>query len=149
MPNPYDEADAAYRARWISGEKMGRPLWVPGVVTKKLPDTLTVTTLLAPTVSVTDKPTQFLLMDPAQRWRHASLPPPSPSHTGADPRICCPQPPHSVPDLNNLTHLHEASLLQATVHRFLDEEIYTAAGPVLIAVNPYRTIVQHQHTRRL
>ncbi|CRH01782.1 myosin C, putative [Plasmodium relictum] len=43
-------------------------------------------------------------------------------------------------DLTQLTHLHEASILHSLNLRFDIDEIYTFTGPILIAVNPFKTI---------
>ena len=43
-------------------------------------------------------------------------------------------------DLCELTHLHQPSILHAINSRFDLDKIYTFTGPILIAVNPYRTL---------
>eukprot|EP01138_Halocafeteria_seosinensis_P008732 gb/GECG01008925.1/.p1 GENE.gb/GECG01008925.1/~~gb/GECG01008925.1/.p1 ORF type:complete len:2582 (+),score=329.85 gb/GECG01008925.1/:1-7746(+) len=44
----------------------------------------------------------------------------------------------SVADMDQLPLLHEASVLENLEKRFLDDRIYTACGPVLIALNPFK-----------
>lgn len=46
--------------------------------------------------------------------------------------------PHGVPDMAKLDHLHEASLLHNLVRRHAAALPYTATGPIVLAVNPYR-----------
>ena len=43
-------------------------------------------------------------------------------------------------DVLHLPHITEASLLHALRVRYDRDEIYTSAGPILISVNPYKTI---------
>lgn len=45
-----------------------------------------------------------------------------------------------VPDVLHLPNVTEASLLHALRIRYNRDEIYTSAGPILISVNPYKTI---------
>jgi len=45
-----------------------------------------------------------------------------------------------VQDLVVLTHLHEPEVLQALQLRFDIDQIYTFCGPILIALNPFKTI---------
>lgn len=45
-----------------------------------------------------------------------------------------------VPDILHLPNVTEASLLHALRIRYNRDEIYTSAGPILISVNPYKTI---------
>uniref|UniRef100_A0A7S4T555 Myosin motor domain-containing protein n=1 Tax=Alexandrium monilatum TaxID=311494 RepID=A0A7S4T555_9DINO len=43
-------------------------------------------------------------------------------------------------DLSSLTHLHEPEVLQALQLRFDIDKIYTFCGPILIVVNPFKSI---------
>lgn len=43
-------------------------------------------------------------------------------------------------DLTQLTHLHEPAVLNSLNLRFDIDNIYTFTGPILIAVNPFKTI---------
>jgi myosin-5 len=43
-------------------------------------------------------------------------------------------------DLVSLVHLHEASILHALSTRYDKDMIYTATGPILIAVNPFKRL---------
>eukprot|EP00956_Cyclotella_meneghiniana_P021448 scaffold39136_cov29-Cyclotella_meneghiniana.AAC.1 len=45
-----------------------------------------------------------------------------------------------IPDVLHLPSVTEASLLHALRLRYDRDEIYTAAGPILISVNPYKSI---------
>ena len=45
-----------------------------------------------------------------------------------------------VDDVLHLPHVTEASLLHTLRIRYKRDEIYTSAGPILISINPYRTI---------
>eukprot|EP00899_Mesostigma_viride_P019284 jgi/Mesvir1/27357/Mv07168-RA.1 len=45
-----------------------------------------------------------------------------------------------VEDLTQLSFLNEPSVLNSLHQRYKDDEIYTRAGPVLIAVNPFRKL---------
>jgi myosin V len=47
------------------------------------------------------------------------------------------QPPH---DCITLTHLHEPAVVQCLLQRYQTDLIYTATGPVLLALNPFKTI---------
>jgi hypothetical protein len=46
-------------------------------------------------------------------------------------------PPH---DLITLTHLHEPAVVESLQHRYQQDLIYTATGPVLIALNPFQNV---------
>ena len=41
-------------------------------------------------------------------------------------------------DLVNLTHLHEPAVVNALRKRYAEDEIYTATGPILLALNPFK-----------
>jgi myosin-5 len=43
-------------------------------------------------------------------------------------------------DLISLTHLHEPAVVESLEARYNDDHIYTATGPVLLAVNPFQAI---------
>lgn len=45
-----------------------------------------------------------------------------------------------VPDLTSLTYLNEPSILHGLNLRYAEDEIYTHAGPVLIAINPFKQV---------
>lgn len=45
-------------------------------------------------------------------------------------------------DVLHLPHVTEASLLHTLRTRYKMDDIYTSAGPILISINPYRTIKQ-------
>eukprot|EP00898_Chlorokybus_atmophyticus_P008905 jgi/Chlat1/9015/Chrsp94S08344 len=51
----------------------------------------------------------------------------------------------AVEDLTQLSFLNEPSVLHALRLRYAEDEIYTRAGPVLIAVNPFRKL-EHLYT---
>jgi len=44
----------------------------------------------------------------------------------------------AVADLITLTHLNEPAVVQGLWTRYEDDKIYTAVGPILIAVNPFK-----------
>jgi hypothetical protein len=46
----------------------------------------------------------------------------------------------AVNDLITLTHLHEPAILHSLEIRFEDDIIYTATGPILLAVNPFKRL---------
>lgn len=46
----------------------------------------------------------------------------------------------SVEDLIGLTHLHEPAILHALRLRYDEDVIYTSTGPILIAINPFKTM---------
>ena len=48
-----------------------------------------------------------------------------------------------VDDILHLPHVTEASLLHTLRTRYQRDDIYTSAGPILISINPYRTLVQN------
>ena len=48
-----------------------------------------------------------------------------------------PECPH---DLISLTHLHEPAVVECLESRYTKDQIYTATGPVLLAVNPFQAI---------
>lgn len=52
----------------------------------------------------------------------------------------------SVPDLTSLSHLNEPSLLHTLDHRYETDVIYTKAGPVLIALNPCKSLPLYEKT---
>lgn len=45
-----------------------------------------------------------------------------------------------VDDITSMTYLHDPALLQTLCNRYEEHEIYTYAGAVLIAINPYRQL---------
>ena len=45
-----------------------------------------------------------------------------------------------VDDLTRLSYLNEPSILDNLRQRYGKDKIYTLAGPVLIAVNPYKRV---------
>lgn len=45
-----------------------------------------------------------------------------------------------VPDLTGLTYLNEPSILHGLNLRYSEDLIYTHAGPVLIAINPFKQV---------
>lgn len=47
-----------------------------------------------------------------------------------------------VPDVLNLPQINEASLLHTLRTRYGRDDIYTSAGPILISINPYKTVKQ-------
>jgi myosin V len=47
-----------------------------------------------------------------------------------------------VTDLTSLTYLNEPSILHGLRQRYQSDQIYTQAGPVLIAINPFRKVRQ-------
>ena len=65
-----------------------------------------------------------------------------------------PAPLAEVPDLTSLSFLNEPSILHSLRQRYTGDTIYTHAGPVLIAVNPFKSVplytpehVQHYVSR--
>ena len=53
----------------------------------------------------------------------------------------------NIPNLINLTHLHEPAILQSLNDRYLSNNIYTYTGRILIAINPFKNLPHLQ--RRL
>lgn len=53
------------------------------------------------------------------------------AHDGS--RVC----PH---DMISLTFLHEPAVVECLEHRYAEDQIYTATGPVLLALNPFQSI---------
>lgn len=47
---------------------------------------------------------------------------------------------YEKPDLINLNHLNEPSILNTVHKRYMSDSIYTYTGPILIAVNPFKEI---------
>ena len=45
-----------------------------------------------------------------------------------------------IPNLIDLTHLHEASILESLNKRYIKDIIYTYTGPILIAINPFKNL---------
>ena len=46
----------------------------------------------------------------------------------------------SVDDLTTLTHLHEPAIVKCLQDRFNRGAIYTSTGPILIAINPFKSL---------
>ena len=46
----------------------------------------------------------------------------------------------NIPNLINLTHLHEPAILQSLNDRYLSNNIYTYTGRILIAINPFKNL---------
>ena len=53
----------------------------------------------------------------------------------------------SVEDLINLTHLHEPAILHLLSLRFAHNLIYTYTGPILLAVNPFKSLPLYTEVR--
>ena len=51
---------------------------------------------------------------------------------------------NGVANMDELVHLHEASILDNIRVRFAQDIIYTATGPILIAMNPYKWLPIYQ-----
>ena len=47
---------------------------------------------------------------------------------------------HNVADLTSLTYLHEPAILYSLKERYAKNTIYTYTGPILLAVNPFKTV---------
>ena len=45
-----------------------------------------------------------------------------------------------ISDLTSLQNLHEPAILNALRERYLADKIYTNTGPILIAINPYKSV---------
>jgi myosin-5 len=54
----------------------------------------------------------------------------------------------SVNDLIKLNHLHEPAILHSLEARFAQDIIYTATGPILLAVNPFKPLPIYDDTRQ-
>jgi len=120
-PPPYDD-DSAYRARWLSARTFLRPIWVPAKVVSidaASASCVCQTTGLTPTVEV--------MVDCSPGAEESR---PLPMNTASE----------SFDDLVDLPHLHAAALLHNIQARFAQDQIYTYAGPILLAVNPYQYI---------
>jgi hypothetical protein len=52
-------------------------------------------------------------------------------------------------DLTRLSFLNEPSILNNLLCRFKDDSIYTAAGSVLVAINPFRPVTTSPHSQKL
>lgn len=111
VKNPYDEGDSSYRASWLPSDLCTRPPWVPAVVRSRPSGSMHVQaeTLLAPAITVHGGAEEFWITNSTTR----------------------------ASNLNALTHAHEPALVFNSIARFNDGDIYTLAGDVLIALNPY------------
>jgi len=123
VPNPYgDESDAYRRGRLMDAKRSSKPVYVPGKVTEMNQDGhITVQTDWEPKVTIQCQVTDI-----------------HPTNIVDE-----------VDDLVNLAHLNDATLLhsvQARFHRGAQQQIYTWAGPILIAVNPYKVITDKNGT---
>jgi len=52
-----------------------------------------------------------------------------------------------IEDLTTLTHLHEPEILHALELRYHEDLIYTATGPILIALNPFKRLPIYSERR--
>jgi hypothetical protein len=52
-----------------------------------------------------------------------------------------------IEDLVSLTHLHEPAVLHAVSLRFAHNIIYTYTGPILLAVNPFKSLPLYSEVR--
>ena len=50
-----------------------------------------------------------------------------------------------IADLTGLTYLNEPSILHGLNLRYAEDQIYTHAGPVLIAINPFKQVRRQGH----
>jgi hypothetical protein len=118
-PPPYDD-DSGYRSAWLSPRVFLRPVWVPAKV-------VSVDAAESTCVCVTTglEPAMEVMMDCS-----ADDSRPLPMNTSTEP----------FDDLVDLPHLHAAALLHNIQNRFGRDQIYTYAGPILLAVNPYQYI---------
>jgi myosin heavy subunit len=46
----------------------------------------------------------------------------------------------SIQDMTSLTHLNEPEMIRCLEERYFSGQVYTATGPILIAINPYRAL---------
>jgi hypothetical protein len=46
----------------------------------------------------------------------------------------------SIQDMTSLTHLNEPEMIRCLEERYFSSQVYTATGPILIAINPYRAL---------
>ncbi|GBG27525.1 Myosin-9 [Hondaea fermentalgiana] len=124
IANPYpqgeNETDTYRMGRLLDPKRSARPVFVPAKVVEVCNDgKVSVRTEWEPKLDVVCPKEELYLANVCQ----------------------------DVDDMTNLAHLNDATLLdnvQTRYHREPCQQIYTMAGPILIAVNPYR-IVTDKH----
>jgi myosin heavy subunit len=130
IPNPFpqgsDEEDdeSTYRVGWFSPTWCGRPVWVPGIVLSEVDSKGDVQVM-------TDLPTRLKLTCSTTKLFH---------------RNPIDDPDKTDEDMTNIVHLHDAEVLNNLIRRFNFDEIYTIAGAILIALNPYKIVENWQGT---
>jgi len=120
--NPYEETDETFRrGRALDSRRCGRPVYVRATVIEANNGKVVVETKTEPRKSVESDASKCFFMDAATE----------------------------VDDMVDLAHLNDATLLNNVQTRYQREclqQIYTMAGEILIAVNPYRDLVDHSGT---
>ena len=71
---------------------------------------------------------------PGAAWRDGDIVMANDYELSNDGNPICPD------DLISLSHLHEPAVVECLQHRYEDDRIYTATGPVLLALNPFQNI---------
>jgi len=114
--NPYDEGGSAYRAKVLSSTISTRPMFVPAVVIAGVSaeGKVTLTTVWSPKVTVVEAVQMIWPINDVG---------------------------HSIDDMIDYTHLHEPAILNNIQKRYQSHQIYTKAGEILIAMNPYQLVV--------
>ncbi len=119
LENPYDEGTSAYRINHLSNSISTRPMYVPAIITEKLKHDSTVAVLTEwnPRLKVE------LAIESVWPMNDKGV---------------------SVDDMVDYTHLHEPAILSNIQARYNDKQIYTKAGEILIAMNPYQLVLDKQ-----
>jgi myosin heavy subunit/alpha-tubulin suppressor-like RCC1 family protein len=110
--NPYPEGDGGYRNTYKPSRESARPLFVPARVINNTGDKIHLVTDWNPPMEDKVSPSDVFILNKVT----------------------------NLDDMVNFAHLHEAALLNNVGIRYVDQQIYTMAGPILIVMNPYKLI---------
>ena len=130
IPNPFphngdkEDQDPSYRLTWLPPSSFGRPIWVPATIVGQIDDEFVMVQteegILNESLTVKIKRSDILLRDEAEDNLDSYK--------------------KKIVDMVDLVYLHDASILQTLMDRYVNGKIYTWAGPILLAVNPYKVI---------
>eukprot|EP00943_MAST-04B_sp_MAST-4B-sp1_P008495 g8495.t1 len=119
IENPYDEGNSAYRAGYMGKDRTTRPMYVPARVAETLnaeTNKILCETELSPKLRL-EQPFEMV-------WPRNDI-------TNLD-------------DMIDYTHLHEPAILHNIKLRYLQKQIYTKAGEILIVMNPYTLVLDER-----
>lgn len=134
---------------WLPHSQAARPVWVPATVVSRLGTMVTVVTeSMQPPMEVATPVEELLPInqvwpvvttrDGRESKRVRETQSERCSSCSRIPSGCFTTQDKSLDDMVNFSHLHEAALLNNVTERYLGGTLYTKAGAILLALNPYQ-----------